>query len=211
MEQDTIDSSFLSKYKKEVDEAFRVYLEDINPFIVQFEILKNEFPIEVQNEIRSMYGHLCRAAIAQDEETILRNLEKVKSHSKRALLDCYKYSCIVFLDKYDEFFRQYKNVDLSYIDDGDFLHKINILHKDVSDTLHKAKVAELSNLSAENLSMEYQTAYQKAVEMYCKLEKAKQSAEHLKHRATTKDIISKVSFVTGVVGLVVGIVFPFVL
>ena len=60
-----VDSSFLFSYKKELDEAFRNYLEVINPFIVQFEVLRNEFPIELQNEIRAIYGHLARASIAE--------------------------------------------------------------------------------------------------------------------------------------------------
>ena len=214
MEKETkeiIDSSFLINYKSDIDEIFRIYLEDINPFIVQFEILKNEFPIEVQNEIRSMYGHLCRAAIATDEETVQRNLDKVKSHSKRALLDCYKYSCILYLDKYEEFFQQYKNVDLSYIENGNFLHSINTLHKEVTKALQKAKTDELSNLSAEELSQAYQLAFQKAVTMYSKIEGAKDSAEHLKHRATKKDMLSKISFAIGALGLIIGIVFPIVL
>ena len=93
----TVDSNFLLAHKEQLDEVFQVYLDDINPFIVQFEILKNEFPIELQNEIRAMYGHLARAAIAATPEEAERNLAKIKSHTKRALLDCYKYSCIIFL------------------------------------------------------------------------------------------------------------------
>ena len=50
----TVDSNFLLAHKEQLDEVFQVYLDDINPFIVQFEILKNEFPIELQNEIRAM-------------------------------------------------------------------------------------------------------------------------------------------------------------
>lgn len=211
MGSEKIDSSFLTEYKEEMDEIFKTYLEDINPFIVQFEILKNEFPIEVQNEIRSMYGHLCRAAIAEDKDTVKRNLEKIKSHSKRALLDCYKYSCIVFLDKYEEFFRQYKNVDLSYIKDGEFLRDVNLLYKEVTDALHHAKKSELSNLDAESLSNEYQAAYQKAAALYGKLDEARPSANNLRRRATKKDILSKISFVIGIAGFIIGIVFPLVL
>ena len=114
----TVDSNFLLAHKEQLDEVFQVYLDDINPFIVQFEILKNEFPIELQNEIRAMYGHLARAAIAATPEEAERNLAKIKSHTKRALLDCYKYSCIIFSDQYEEFFRDYHGVDLTYLEDG---------------------------------------------------------------------------------------------
>lgn len=105
-----VDSSFLFSYKKELDEAFRNYLEVINPFIVQFEVLRNEFPIELQNEIRAIYGHLARASIAETPQIAAKNVEKIKSHTKRALLDCYKYSCIIFIDNYNNFFERYLSV-----------------------------------------------------------------------------------------------------
>ena len=37
----TVDSNFLLAHKEQLDEVFQVYLDDINPFIVQFEILKS--------------------------------------------------------------------------------------------------------------------------------------------------------------------------
>lgn len=95
------DSSFLTQYKQDLDEIFRAYLEDINPFIVLFEAQRNEFPLELQNEIRAMYGHLARAAIAETPEQAERNIQKIKSHTKRALLDCFKYSCVIFSDSYN--------------------------------------------------------------------------------------------------------------
>lgn len=65
-----VDTAFLEKYQESINEVFRIYHEDINPFIVQFEILKNEFPIEIQNEIRAIYGHLVRASIADNVRTL---------------------------------------------------------------------------------------------------------------------------------------------
>ena len=111
-ESQLANSSFLIKYQGDIDEVFRIYLEDINPFIVQFEVLKNEFPIEVQNEIRAIYGHLVRASLAKTDEEAKNNIQKMRSHTKRALLDCFKYSCIVITDMYNDFFEHYKNVDL---------------------------------------------------------------------------------------------------
>ena len=49
-----IDSAFLVKYKDQLDEVFRTYIEDINPFIVKFESQKYVFPVEVLNEIREV-------------------------------------------------------------------------------------------------------------------------------------------------------------
>lgn len=49
-----IDSAFLVKYKDQLDEVFRTYIEDINPFIVKFESPKNVFPVEVSLGSRSL-------------------------------------------------------------------------------------------------------------------------------------------------------------
>ena len=87
-----INSSVLAEQSEVLDTVFRMYIEDINPFIVRFEVSKGEFPIEIQNEIRAIYGHLVRAAMSDTPEQVLRNIDKMKSHSKRALLDCFKYT-----------------------------------------------------------------------------------------------------------------------
>ena len=134
-----IDSSFLMEYSEEINNIFRIYFEDINPFIVQFEILKNEFPIEVQNEIRAIYGHLVRASIAKNENEVVRNIEKMRSHTKRALFDCFKFSCIIISDEYTNFFIRYKGVDLTYINKGDFLRDIQQKYRDASNQIKKAK------------------------------------------------------------------------
>ena len=42
-----INSSMLSEQAELLNTVFRMYIEDINPFIVRFEVSKGEFPIEV--------------------------------------------------------------------------------------------------------------------------------------------------------------------
>ena len=203
-----VNSSFLGqeKYRVELDEVFRIYLEDINPLIVQFEVLRNEFPIELQNEIRAIYGHLARAAIATSEVEVQNNIAKIKSHTKRALLDCYKYSCIIFTDCYSDFFVRYKGIDLSYLENGKFLPEITALYNAAKDRLQAAKSAETSNISEQELFDMYQDAYIIAAKMWRRLTEIEEDATYLKRKATRKDIFSWVSFAVGVVGLIVGIV-----
>lgn len=116
-----IHSSVLSDYTELLDIVFRMYIEDINPFIVRFEVSKGEFPAELQNEIRAIYGHLIRASMANTPEQVQRNIEKMKSHSKRALLDCFKYTSILCSDNYDSFMKRYESIDLTYLENGKFL------------------------------------------------------------------------------------------
>ena len=201
-----VDSSFLVSYKQDLDEVFRAYLEDINPFIVQFEVLKNEFPIELQNEIRAIYGHLARASIAETPEVAERNIQKIKSHTKRALLDCYKYSCIIFTDNYFDFFERYKGVDLSYLENGTFLSEVQSLYNKAKDSYFEAKKAETSNISEDDHFEMYQIAYNKFVALEQRIRSVEDSASFLKHKATQKEWLAKVSFGVGVVGTVVGII-----
>ena len=97
-----------------------MYAEDINPLIIRFETEKGEFPVEVQNEIRAMYNHLARAALADNEEKVAENLDKMQSHSKRALMDCFKYICMLCDDNYRDFMKRYESIDLTYINQGLF-------------------------------------------------------------------------------------------
>lgn len=199
------DSSFLVTYKHDLDEAFRAYLEDINPFIVQFEVLKNEFPIELQNEIRAIYGHLARASIADSPEVAQRNIQKIKSHTKRALLDCYKYSCIIFTDNYLGFFERYQGVDLSYLENGKFLSEAQAMYNQAKNCYFAAKEAETSNISEEKQFNLYQEAYNKFVALENKIRSVEDSAAFLKHKATRKETVAKASLIIGIVSAVVGV------
>ena len=201
-----VDASFLEEHRDSLNEIFRIYLEDINPFIVQFEILKNEFPIEVQNEIRAIYGHLVRASTAVNREDIERNIEKMRSHTKRALFDCFKYSCILITDKYKEFFVRYKSVDLTYINEGHFLHDVQEHYHAAKEQLKAAKILELSNATEDQLVAEYQKAYELFADIEGALKEAESKANYLKHRATRRDIVSYASLAAGIIGVLITVV-----
>lgn len=205
-----VDSSFLTKYQTELNESFEVFINIIHPFIVQFEILSNEFPIELQNEIRAIYSHLAKASIATSDEEVLENVKKIKSHTKRATLDCYKYSCIVFSDYYDEFFDHYHNVDFSLIDNGEFLPKIHKMNRAARNKLIEAKKAEISLEKEDDVYELYQEAYLLYHKLYNEIEEVIKQAEHLKHKAAKKEILSVSAFIIGTIiglaGIAVGII-----
>ena len=201
-----INSSVLSEQAELLNTIFRMYIEDINPFIVRFEVSKGEFPIEVQNEIRAIYGHLVRATMATSSEQVLRNIEKMKSHSKRALLDCFKYTSILCSDNYDDFMNRYENIDLTYLENGQFLADIVKRCRDARSDLQKAKIAETSNISEDDLFSLYQDAYRQFEELNDKLQQAEDSAAFLQHKASKKDKISNISLWVGIGGFVVGVI-----
>ena len=187
-----------------------MYIEDINPFIVRFEVSKGEFPIEVQNEIRAIYGHLVRATMATSSEQVLRNIEKMKSHSKRALLDCFKYTSILCSDNYDDFMNRYENIDLTYLKNGQFLTDIVKRCRKARKALQDAKVAETSNISEDELFALYQDAYRQFEELNDELQQAEDSADFLQHKASKKDMISNISLWVGIGGFIVGIIGIFI-
>lgn len=201
-----IHSSVLSEYTELLDVVFRMYIEDINPFIVRFEISKGEFPAEIQNEIRAIYGHLIRASMADSPEQIQRNIEKMKSHSKRALLDCFKYTSILCSDNYDGFMKRYENIDLTYLENGKFLPDVAMKCKNARDALKKAKIAETSNISEDDLFSLYQDAYRQFEDLDTKIQETEESAAFLQHKASKKDVVSKVSLWAGIAGLIVGVI-----
>ena len=201
-----INSSVLSEQSELLDTVFRMYIEDINPFIVRFEVSKGEFPVEVQNEIRAIYGHLVRAVMAESSEQVLQNIEKMKSHSKRALLDCFKYTSIICSDNYDSFMSRYENIDLTYLENGHFLTDIVNRCRNARQSLRDAKIAETSNISEEELFSLYQDAYRQFEKLNDRLEQAEESASFLQHKASKKDLLSNISLWVGIGGFVVGII-----
>lgn len=205
-----INSSVLSEQSELLNTIFRMYIEDINPFIVRFEVSKGEFPIEVQNEIRAIYGHLVRATMATSSEQVLRNIEKMKSHSKRALLDCFKYTSILCSDNYDDFMNRYENIDLTYLKNGQFLTDIVKRCRKARKALQDAKVAETSNISEDELFALYQDAYRQFEELNDELQQAEDSADFLQHKASKKDMISNISLWVGIGGFIVGIIGIFI-
>lgn len=201
-----INSSVLSEQSELLNTVFRMYIEDINPFIVRFEVSKGEFPVEVQNEIRAIYGHLVRATMSTSSDQVLRNIEKMKSHSKRALLDCFKYTSIICSDNYDDFMKRYQNIDLTYLENGQFLADIVTMCKKARKDLQNAKIAETSNISEDNLFSLYQDAYRQFEELNDKLQQAEESAAFLEHKASKKDKISNISLWVGIGGFIVGVI-----
>lgn len=201
-----INSSVLSEQSELLNTIFRMYIEDINPFIVRFEVSKGEFPVEVQNEIRAIYGHLVRATMAISPDQVLSNIEKMKSHSKRALLDCFKYTSIICSDNYDDFMNRYKNIDLTYLENGKFLTDIVKSCRKARENLRNAKIAETSNISEDELFILYQDAYKQFEELNDKLQQAEESAAFLQHKASKKDKVSNISLWVGIGGFIVGVI-----
>ena len=120
-------------------EIYKTYQDTIAPLIATLEVLDSEYPIEIFNEIRSIFLHLSRYKVQNSEKDVYT----AKRHVKRAILDCYKYLCVSYGEKMDTFRDEYKEVNLSLADNGKFLPKLNELDDKAKNDLIKAKEFEI--------------------------------------------------------------------
>lgn len=201
-----VDSKLLVKHIDELNDAFRVYFDEINPRIIEFQSIEGTFPIGVLNEIRAIYGHLVRAASTEDENEVAHNIEKIKGHTKRALLDCYKYSTLQYLEYYTTFMKRYQNVDLTYIDHGKFLADVTELHEAAMNQFQDANQSDLNKEDEDEQFSKYELAYQSGHQLHDMLRAKEKDAAYLKRKATRKDIISVLSLIVGIAGIIIAII-----
>lgn len=80
-------------------------------------------------------------------------------------MDCYKFLNVSLYDKIiKEFDKKYKGVDLSYIDNGDFIIKHRQLSKEIILKLKEAKLKESSEDKSYSISL-YQEVHNKYTEL----------------------------------------------
>lgn len=147
-------------HQQRIKAIYDEYKSTVFPLVAFLEANDAEFPIEILNEVRSIFSHFSRIydESAGDDE-ISCELAKAESHLKRAVLDCYKYNCISLYDFYDRFRSEYRFADLSVIDNGEFLSKITQNFTEGKRLLFEAKKSERKNKHSEDLYREFETAF----------------------------------------------------
>ena len=136
-------------------EIYEQYQNIIAPYIAELEVRDGEYPIEILNEIRSIFTHLSRCKL----QNSLNEIESANRHVKRAILDCYKYICISIAQNIYEFRQDYIKVDLTLADNGRFLVKLNDLELIARNAFEEAKKSEIKHESTETKYKLYEKAY----------------------------------------------------
>ena len=106
--------------QNEICDIYKQYHSSIKIYIGQLEALENKFPVEILSEIRAVFSHFAKIYVCDNHDDAVKNLNKAKSHMKRAQLDAYKYMIYAYRKYYQGFIDLYKNVDLSHINNGEF-------------------------------------------------------------------------------------------
>lgn len=153
--------------QQEIKEIYLQYHNSIKIFIGQLEVLQNKFPVEILNEIRAVFSHIAKVYAFDNEEIARHNIEKAKSHIKRAQLDAFKYMCYAYSKFYKEFRDLYKNVDLSYVNNGEFIVELSNTY---AAALKKAEEARIVEAKADN-GIEAYEVYEESYYEYAKLYK----------------------------------------
>lgn len=243
MEVNSLYKKNFESCEQKIINIYKTYLNDITPFIILIETVDSTYPSEIMNEIRAVFTHLGRyyEFIGNNNnivnETIINNLEAqvglAERHIKRAILDCYKYACLSFSDKFIKFDTDCKGIDLSYVANGTFIKELRRLRKEAFEAYQHAKQADTKGfILIEDISIDtydvsiiddeyltyckficddslfqlYETAYLKYSECNDLIEKYNDDIDFIKRKASKKDIISYVSLGIGILGILVSIV-----
>lgn len=158
---------YSNKYQEKITKIYEEYREIVFPLVSFLETIDAEFPIEILNEIRSIFSHFSRAYnINSTDKEISNNLIKAENHLKRAILDCYKYGCLSLFDFYENFRKEYNFADLSNIDNGDFLSTITKNFADAKNKLLEAKKSEKIFNDSDDIYKYFEEAFLLFLENY---------------------------------------------
>lgn len=143
---------FKEEYQKQIADIYKQYQQTVKPYVAQLEVMENEFPIEILNEVRAIMSHIAKCYEITNEELIQKNIGKAKSHMKRCVLDCYKYLCLAYSDYYENFVHKYRFTDLTVVDNGEFW-------SDLCETVSKAKKQLILAKQKEGMVEDVEDAY----------------------------------------------------
>lgn len=204
-------------HEEQLNQIFSLYTDKINAMVAVYNSVTGEFPIGVLNELRDIFSHMAQSLLADDPETISRQLGRAQSHCKRAAVDSFKYAATAYSRIYDDFKKTYQHVDLSYIDNGQFLPKLTKLHAEAGQLMTKARLIEADVHTDDQMYEAYEDAFNCYLALYecimdaiapaetfrLKAEEDQKDREEKERKATA---INKASLAFGVIGVIVGII-----
>ena len=155
--------------QKEIFSICSQYHTIVKYMVVELESDDCEYPAEILNEIRALLNHVAKCFIINEEQPddykvlIDAQIHDAKSHLKRAIYDCYKYSCISVEDYYLDFCHRMRHVDLDVIDNGEFsinLSKKIILARKMAIQAKKTEQDSMNSTTFDEVFGMYKNAYE---------------------------------------------------
>lgn len=136
-------------------------------------------------------------------------MDKAQKHLKRAVVDAFKYASMAYSKVYDDFKESYKDVDLSYVDNGQLLPKLTKLNAEAENLMHKAKMIESDIHDDEEMYAAYESAFNRYAELYECIMNALDATETIKLKTIENKEAQKkerrIDRMIGIIGVIVGI------
>lgn len=191
------------KYTEREKEIYRQYQSVIAYFIAELEVRDTEYPIEIFNEIRSVFTHLSRYKL----QGSIEDLASAERHIKRATLDCFKYMCVSIAEEIDQFRKAYRKVDLKLADNGRFLPKLDRLEHQARNAFVSAKRAEIKGeISEDELYSLFEEAYNKYAELSQHLSASHEAILFASSHSRSRNRVTLISIVVTVISIVIAVV-----
>lgn len=190
-------------------DIFKIYSEIIAPMIIQLEAEEEAFPIEILNEIRAVFTHLSRSVLSGDinSKEYQDNIKGTERHIKRAVLDCFKYMCMSYDDKYKAFEERYKNVDLMVIDNGKFLPELSKKRETTVDLFYYAKTLEVKHFELDVVLDAFQNAYNSYIDVDKFIKEHYDSLHIAESRFLKNNVFAISGWALSAIGVILAVIF----
>lgn len=204
-----VDVNNWKEHGEQLNQLFSLYKEKVNPLISVYNALENSFPIGVINELRDVFSHMTQSLITKDSAEVERHLDKAQRHLKRAVVDAFKYASMAYSKVYDDFKTSYKDIDLSYVDNGQLLPKLTKINAEAEKLMHEARMIESDIHDDEDMYAAYESAFNCYAELYVCIINALEATEAIKLRTIedekTKKRERRTDRIIGIIGIIVGL------
>lgn len=167
--------------EKRLSEIYNQYHDVLHDVIATYEVVNNEHPIEILNEVRSICYHIAKCY--RNGATALNidsHIQKAENHLNRAILDGFKYSCLGYQLRIREFKKENSKV-IALLDNGMFLPKFKSLEKEAMKLYKNAKKTENQYDDVEKSFPLFEAAYIKYDELFTLIENEKSSGEIIRN------------------------------
>jgi hypothetical protein len=132
--------------KEHIEELYclyNTYNGTIKPLIALIEARYERFPQPIPNEIRAFNDHIAQCYRKEvSDEYITEELNRANRHIKRIIFDCFKFLNVSLNDFVVQFENQTKKVDLTTINNGEFIIKYRKLRAASTSAVRDAKRLE---------------------------------------------------------------------
>ena len=150
----------LDHFSDEVASLYNdLYTDTFKVLYAQVEAIYEDIQAPILNEIRAFNDHISRCYWKDvTPQGIEENINKARSHLKRAILDCYKFLDVWYYEQIGLIEKRFHRVDLSTIDNGAFL--IAYLDKKQNAIRYTRNAKKIETRNFDESLIEYEKAYQ---------------------------------------------------